>query len=49
MTDDRENKAQPPTDPPEDPNLVKVDPVTVVAVIVALLLIPLLLTGFISQ
>ncbi len=35
--------------PKEDPNLVKFDPVTVVAVIAALLLIPLLLTGFIAQ
>lgn len=32
-----------------DKNLIKVDPVTVVFVIFLLLLVPLLLTGFISQ
>ena len=42
-------EGQTPTGPPEDPNLIKFDPVTVVAVIFALLLLPLLLTGFIAQ
>ena len=50
---DREPKDQTkgpsPTDPKEDPNLIKFDPVTAVAIIAALLLLPLLLTGFIAQ
>ncbi|MGJ3254508.1 MAG: hypothetical protein ACFE0J_25750 [Elainellaceae cyanobacterium] len=32
-----------------DPNLVTIDPVTVVVIITALLLVPLIVTGFISQ
>ncbi|MGJ3245071.1 MAG: hypothetical protein ACFE0I_03235 [Elainellaceae cyanobacterium] len=34
---------------PRDPNLVTIDPVTVVVIITALLLVPLIVTGFISQ
>jgi hypothetical protein len=36
-------------DPNQDKNTLNVDPITVVVVIVAILLIPLLLAGFISQ
>jgi len=33
----------------EDKNIIKVDAATLTAIIVALLLLPLLLTGFIAQ
>lgn len=33
----------------EDKNIIKVDAVTLTAIVVGLLLLPLLLTGFISQ
>ena len=46
---DPQQPGQPPTGPKEDPNLVKFDPATVVAFIFALLLLPLILTGFIAQ
>jgi len=46
---DPQQSQQPPAEPKEDPNLVKFDPGTVVAVIFLLLLLPLILTGFISQ
>jgi hypothetical protein len=36
-------------DPNEDKNLIKVDAATLTVIIVALLLLPLLLTGFIAQ
>jgi hypothetical protein len=32
-----------------DPNLIKLSPATVMAILVVALLLPLLLTGFISQ
>lgn len=35
--------------PKPDPNLIKLSPATVMAILVAAILIPLLLTGFISQ
>lgn len=39
---------RPPNNKP-DPNLVKLDPATLVFIILALLFIPLVLAGFISQ
>ncbi|HEY9761530.1 MAG TPA: hypothetical protein V6D07_03335 [Trichocoleus sp.] len=34
---------------PEDKNVIRVEPATLVLIISALILLPLLLTGFISQ
>lgn len=43
MSDPEKNPNKP------DPNLVKIEPGTLVAIIIVLLLLPLLLTGFLSQ
>ncbi|MGP1382465.1 MAG: hypothetical protein ACTS2F_02840 [Thainema sp.] len=43
MSDPNQNPNKP------DPNLVKIEPGTLVAIIAVLLLLPLLLTGFMSQ
>lgn len=34
---------------PEDKNLIKIEPATLVAIVTVALLLPLLLTGFLSQ
>ncbi len=43
MSDPEKNPNKP------DPNLIKIEPGTLVAIITVLLLLPLLLTGFMSQ